>query len=371
LENWLQHRPFTREDRKEEEKWVRQWTHRFPDQLDANVSFLNCKIRTDYLLSSTSDHHFQESRHIAFFQIEPATLQDWGWFWKVHADLRNLLTFFVGKPVHVKHFTVHGQDYEIDGEKNSHEAAVYFKQSSDSLQEDTSFWDMLLLYPHIKNRIATILEAWFSKGERLQTVYDLFFGTFYNTKLYLRFQFLSLIHALESYDRIQNQSNYLSEAAYEAVRASLVSAIPTNTPNDLKMSLKNRIKYGNQYSLRKRLNNLMKSFEEATARLVADDSTAFVERIVETRNYFTHYTEELKVNAVIGGADLFYTTHRLRIFLTILLLKELGIEEYVIVQAIRSNRKLNFIYDLPFLATGNQGSVNETASPNENEEKKS
>ena len=53
--------------------------------------------------------------------------------------------------------------------------------------------------------------------------------------------------------------------------------------------------------------------------------------------------------------DLFRATHRLRILLTILLLKKLGIEEGTIVTAIRGNDQLNFIYPAP--TQGDAGSA--------------
>ena len=85
----------------------------------------------------------------------------------------------------------------------------------------------------------------------------------------------------------------------------------------------------------------------STATLVCDDCNAFVGRIVDTRNYFTHYTDELKQTATLETNDLFRATHRLRILLTILLLKGLGIDEDTIEAAIRGNDQLNFIYPAP------------------------
>ena len=298
--------------------------------------------------------HSVSSRHRAFLRVDPAENQSLDWYLHVHDDFRDLLTLLVGEPVYTRHFNVHGADPKYDG-RGFPQVALLFRQDADRGRKEALTSDMLVAYPAIQERIASVLDAWFSRSEQLRTAHDLFFHTFYNTRPYLRSEFLSLAHALETYDRSAGSSEYLPEAEYSPVCSTLIGAIPQGLSDGLRARLKSQIKYGNEFSFRKRLTNLLAGLAPSTATLVCDDCSAFVGRIVDTRNYFTHYTDELKQTATLETNDLFRATHRLRILLTILLLKGLGIDENTIGAAIRGNDQLNFIYPAP--TQGDAGSA--------------
>ncbi|MCK4822918.1 hypothetical protein KA005_44570, partial [bacterium] len=55
-----------------------------------------------------------------------------------------------------------------------------------------------------------------------------------------------------------------------------------------------------------------------------------------------HYDDELK-DFSLKGADLYWANQRLRVFITILLLKEIGIEENIIFDSMRKNNKISQI----------------------------
>ena len=191
---------------------------------------------------------------------------------------------------------------------------------------------MLLPLGVIPHMFSTMLNAWFDKAEKLRDVYNLFFGTFYNDEMYLESVFLALIQVLETYSRSVTESRYVSESDYQRIAAAPSAAIPADTPNDLKQSLKNKIKYGNEYSLRKRLKKIIDSLEPDTVKLICADPARFRDRIVDTRNYLTHYTDELKDDA-IRGSGLFYANLRMQLLLTILLCKEMGVSNESSIRA--------------------------------------
>ena len=303
---------------------------------------LKARIRCHVGLCSRTDGPLRNWLHRAFLQADPAENQSLDWYLHVHEDLRDLLTLLAGEPVHTRQVYVHGPDAKYNG-RDFPQVALLFRQDADRGRKEVLTSDMLLAYPAIEDRIAAILDSWFARSEQLRTAHDLFFHTFYNTRPYLRSEFVSLVHALETYDRSVRPSRYLADSDYTKVRDALLNAIPADTPSDLKASLKSRIKYGNEYALWKRLKNLLKSLQPPAVQLVCDNPADFAERISKTRHYFSHYTDELRKDAILETQDLFNAAHRLRILLTILLLKGLGIEESTIVDAIRNNDKLNFL----------------------------
>ena len=56
----------------------------------------------------------------------------------------------------------------------------------------------------------------------------------------------------------------------------------------------------------------------------------FIEKVVNTRNYLTHYDEELKEYAVFGE-DLYLLTQKLRICAGVCLLKKVGFDSEEII----------------------------------------
>ena len=78
-------------------------------------------------------------------------------------------------------------------------------------------YDMLFTFKDISDRFEILLKNWFEKADTLGPVYDLYFGTLYNPRMYLQHQFLSLIQAIEVYHRRKFEGKYLSDDDYEPI----------------------------------------------------------------------------------------------------------------------------------------------------------
>lgn len=59
--------------------------------------------------------------------------------------------------------------------------------------------DMLFTFKDISDRFEPLLKNWFEKMDLLEPVFNLYFGTLYNPRMYLEDRFLSLIQAIESF----------------------------------------------------------------------------------------------------------------------------------------------------------------------------
>jgi len=82
--------------------------------------------------------------------------------------------------------------------------------------------------------------------------------------------------------------------------------IPDNINADFKKSLQARLRYGNEFSLRTRLREVIRriknilDFEFVTSGKKRDE---FINKVVDTRNYWTHYSQELINRVVQSGYD--------------------------------------------------------------------
>lgn len=100
-----------------------------------------------------------------------------------------------------------------------------------------------------------------------------------------------------------------------------------------------KLKFGNEYTLARRLKDLFTGIDERLSSLVTDRVDSFIWKIVNTRNYITHYNIGLKTAALLG-IEIFYACQRLRILLTILLLQSIGLSDEVIVEQVFKNRRI-------------------------------
>jgi hypothetical protein len=192
-------------------------------------------------------------------------------------------------------------------------------------------------YPYIfiKDKAEIIFNNWLEKVELLRPVYNLYFGTIYREDMYLEFQFLSLIMALEVYHRrlIRNE-DISSEEHEERIRQIL-----NNTSAKYQEWLKEKLKYSNEPSLRKRIKeiyDMLKNIRYVTALIPKKKN--FVDDVVNTRNYFVHYDQSLE-NKALKETKLYCLIQKLKVLVEICLLKEIGFCDTEIDNIYQQNEK--------------------------------
>jgi hypothetical protein len=151
------------------------------------------------------------------------------------------------------------------------------------------------------------LNAWFDRARPLRPVYTLYFSALYSERMYLESEFLSLAQALETFHR----NLYGVE--------------------------------GKQYSLKDRLDDLSRRTPPLVRRLVVEDFDAFTKRVKDTRHLFTHHSPQRRP---FTDEELFGASRRVRLWLMALLFLEVGLEEAVVIEALKKYKKLRFPTEL-------------------------
>jgi HEPN superfamily Apea-like protein len=101
--------------------------------------------------------------------------------------------------------------------------------------------------------------------------------------------------------------------------------------------VKGRVDQSNSVSLQTRVREIIDELPESIRKMVTRDSDEFAKRVVKTRDALTHYIPESK--EALMGSDLQNAVVGLRILLTVLLLRELGVEEGIREEAITKNER--------------------------------
>src|SRR5581483_9627351 len=118
---------------------------------------------------------------------------------------------------------------------------------------------------------------------------------------------------------------------------SIINAIPP----EYKEWLGNKLAYSNEPSLRKRLKELVEQFAIAIDTII-DDKNAFIQKLVTTRNYLTHYDADSKDKSATGE-ELFRLMVKTKILLEVGLLHELGFDMNKIKEIIQRSKRYEFL----------------------------
>ncbi|MCJ7776744.1 MAG: hypothetical protein MUP16_00270 [Sedimentisphaerales bacterium] len=167
------------------------------------------------------------------------------------------------------------------------------------------------------------LRNWLKKYRLVSTPFSLYDSAVYSEKN-TETKFLLLSQAVESYHRRFRNGYYLSKSEFQSqVLRPLYKAIPAQLDRSFKASLKSRLKYSNEHSLRKRIKDLISENKNILERYFKVPKD-LENKIVDARNYLTHFN---KANHEITLSTLvFYITILKKLF-ELSLLKEIGFEQ--------------------------------------------
>lgn len=210
-----------------------------------------------------------------------------------------------------------------------------------SAPADITAYDMLFSYEDIKEDFSNYLMNWVSKYEILEPVYNLYIDVLFNPNIHLQNRFLSLAQAFEVYHRRLFPGKYVSEIENDKIYAALTSYIPCNVEPDFKNRILDYLKYLNEYSLRKRLKEIIAKYKKHV-NIQIKNTRNFIDGVYYTRNYLTHYDKGIR-EKTLKGKDLLEISENLKFLVEICLLSELGFPEDKITELVSKDTRYDFI----------------------------
>ena len=280
--------------------------------------------------------------HRIVFEIEPEEPKPLGWYRDVLRGLQDLLTLLMGRPTQPS-----ALEAQVHKGQNRH-SEVFFdvgiRPPKDSVAATglSPRAEVLVPRPKIRLEFADVLDNWFSMRELLAPVHGLFFGTLFSPGASPEFQFLSLAQALESYHRrTKSESLHESKEDYREHYEEIMRALPDSLPESLRQSLENTLEYGNEWSLRRRIKDLLGDLPDEG--IVDQEHRHFTRTVVGTRNYLTHYPDDFE-DEILEGPELREAVDELRRMLAFFLLKDTGISEEKAAAAIAEVPRYGYFY---------------------------
>jgi hypothetical protein len=202
-----------------------------------------------------------------------------------------------------------------------------------NIRKPPSFF-MIFTFRELEANFQILLNNWVEKYNKLLPAINILSGVRDNPNMYLDGLFINLTQAIESFHRRLYNGKYQSDEDYlDGLYKLLSAAIPSDIDPSFKMSLLNgKLKYANEYSLRKRLSMIlcrMKTTYNIGFFSSKETINQFIDSVCDTRNYLTHYTLELEQKSAKGN-KLYLLCQRLIIILEVLFFEEIGINSQTI-----------------------------------------
>ncbi len=182
-------------------------------------------------------------------------------------------------------------------------------------------FELLFNYREISPDLENILIKWFDLNRKLKFPIQGHFSLTYNSKSYLEHNFLQRINSIEGFHRQIFDSFYVKTKEYNIIKQELNNAIPLNLNKSFKQALKSRINFGNEYSLRKRLDQIYKEYCKVLS-LDYKKIKKEINPIVDTRNYLVHQDKNSKEN-ILSNQTILLANYRLKEITIYLILNEI------------------------------------------------
>lgn len=323
IDEWLGIRGISIQSGNENKKFIISYEHpkNITYQLDNGMQLEICFGYNLTGIASTTEAKITQK---AYFKLISEVLRPLSDFTDTAFKLTNLMCFAVDDTVSLKNLVATSSEIQIErdkGESYSVPIKIYFQSTTYSVKiSDRNWHDMLFNYKTIKPNAQIVFNNWIKAYDIISPALNLYFSTKNDAQRYLDGKFLALSQGLETYHRRTSETYWMEPSEYQL----LVSEIIEACPEEQKTWLKGRLMHGNEINLRKRLKLIIEPFKARLGN--SRQREKLIKSIVDTRNYLTHYNEDLMGNAA-KGSELGVLCRKMEVIFQLNFLEVIGFDE--------------------------------------------
>ena len=245
--------------------------------------------------SAKSDDRHIDLQAAASLRIQAGEPRDLHWFMEEARALQDLASVCFGLPEPLTSVRFYGEERELaPGVIVTEGVAALFWEQTPARKSRGSY--PLVQFRGLATIAPDILDAWKNVRATYRDVIDLVLLTLARHHVSPEVGFLLAMQAFEAFDRIRSPKELVAVDVFEAARNAMAAAIPAIAPRELRDKLLASIKFANEPSLRQRL----KAFHKRLSAELNGDALGLtkpaIDRLVDTRNFYTHYAEALRPN---------------------------------------------------------------------------
>lgn len=239
------------------------------------------------------------------------------------SNFSDFLTLCIGKSIGCKNFfakDIHGKDITL-----------LFKSQKD-ISETVKEHEIIIKFSYIEDSFETCIQTWSAKKELLEPIIHYFVDA-HEKGFYVPMSFLKVVQAVEAFSRRMRNNKIWSDEEFEATKERLTSQLQDDKDKEFITGI-----LSNEPRLRQRLTKLFSEVNDVF-EISSKKRSSYINKIVNTRNYFTHFDESLK-DQIFDTKTMYFITKYLKLVLRVLLLRELGINNDLIKQRMSDNQEL-------------------------------
>lgn len=339
IETWLEHAPFTNAvDNAARTVTVVAETPRevvFASHEEFTVSsvgslYSNNKPATHYAVDVTSQ--------LAITAKEPRSLN---WHLNRAARLQELASLCSGHYLPLTAFELRGPDQELSGGKRRMGEVYLYAQlihGSNGLIDRSKRRTPMLTGPELIRFSSNAVQLWFDQFDAFSPALRLFFTITAEHQMFTNIRLLLAIQALEVFHRRTSGDAVMTEDTFETFAQTMVAAIPADTSPAMREKLQTLYRFANEPTLKQRLRSIVTSLTEAFGERPGGFDSSFIRKLVDTRNYYTHFSEELRART-FDGEGMYWAARRVVLLLTLLFLQRLDINANDIKPLLKRHRE--------------------------------
>jgi len=257
----------------------------------------------------------------AYFKLTSEKLKSLSDFTEVAFKLTNLMCFAIDATVTLKNVTAKSSEIQREVGKGKYHPVpinVYYPSIPFSEQVPSKSWHQMLFgYGQIKSNAQEVFNNWINAYDVISPALSLYFSTKIGAQKYLDGKFLALAQGLETYHRRTSDEKLMEPNEFEY----LISTVAENCPEEHLEWLNGRLMHGNEINLGKRLKRIIEPFKGRLGN--STERSKLLRKIVDTRNYLTHYDVALKARAA-QGRDLWVLCLKMEVIFQLHFLKVIG-----------------------------------------------
>ncbi|NBB07419.1 HEPN domain-containing protein [Pseudomonas monteilii] len=274
-----------------------------------------------------------------YFKLISPKLIELDQFTTAAFKITNLMCFATDEIVSLKHVSATSTDLQelIEDQRYPAPISLYYQSHPFSIKKPKKNWrEMLFCFTSIHSNAQQVFNNWFNAYEYLEPAINLYFSTKTGGHKYLEGKFLALAQGLETYHRRTSNTTLMNPEIFEKVTSQILESCP-ECHRDW---LEGRIKHGNEVNLGKRLKSIIEPFKDHLG--TSAKRSKMLRQIVDTRNYLTHYSENLS-DISATGTDLWNLCMKMEVIFKLHFLKVIGFTSDEISSIIENHYPMKYM----------------------------
>jgi ApeA N-terminal domain 1 len=306
----------------------RTYRLKFPPEETSRVDIVDANLKWLVEYQSQSGPFSISVTTAGWISVQPDSPQPFEWYLDQLTKIATLLTFLAGGSMLADAILA-----SIDNSRRR--ASILLPRPPTKHWTPSNLSNFFISRGGMGGGFNKIIATWFEEYPKIHQPSQLALNVMLSDNLWHHVEFLSLIQALEGFHRALYPGEYMSRSDYREIERALREAVPANATSDHRQALHARIRYGYQFSLAKRLGELASRLTPQVRALIFGPDERVPRKWVDTRNYYTHWDEDLRPNT-LGHQEMIYAHVRMRHFLRALYLDLAGVPQETILTALNN-----------------------------------